>query len=308
MSLLRKLRDAGDILKHVRDPRELGTLLRPATDDDVVVVNERSRVAEGAASEGGGGVSQALKQITNRLKGEVVDAEGQVDYGALKANAALYDELNAKSQELAGLDPEKLGDASDAEKLAFFINVYNVLSIHAVIARGIERSVMEQPTFFRTSAYRIAGHVLTLDEIENGVLRRNAAPPMARGPLFGPDDPRLAFRPNALDPRFHAALVCSSRSCPPVAFYDADSIERQLDVAMHGFVAATVGVNERGRPRLSAIFDWYRADFGGREGLKVFLLDHLDDENEREALRLAFARSDEWDVPRYDWTLNGKLT
>ena len=69
---------------------------------------------------------------------------------------------------------------TDAEKLAFYINLYNVLSMHGVIARGVERSVMEIPSFFRTTAYRVGKYVLTLDDIESGILRRNSPPVGAR--------------------------------------------------------------------------------------------------------------------------------
>ena len=42
---------------------------------------------------------------------------------------------------------------------------------------------MEMPSFFRVVAYRVGDHVLTLDEIENGVLRRNAPHPATKARL-----------------------------------------------------------------------------------------------------------------------------
>ena len=47
--------------------------------------------------------------------------------------------------------------------------------------------VMELPSFFGVVAYRVGDHVVTLDEIENGILRRNAPHPVSKAPLFDDD-------------------------------------------------------------------------------------------------------------------------
>ena len=81
--------------------------------------------------------------------------------------------------------------------------MYNVLAIHGVIATGVRESVMEIPSFFGVVAYRVGNFVLTLDEIENGILRRNAPHPATGSRLFDDDDPRLALCPSRVDPRIH---------------------------------------------------------------------------------------------------------
>ena len=163
---------------------------------------------------------------------------------------------------------------------------------------------MEVPSFFGVVAYRIGGFVLTLDEIENGVLRRNATHPATKSRLFGDDDPRLALCPSHVDPRIHAALVCASTSCPPVAFYEADKLEAQLEAATLNYVASDVEVDETEEVvRVPITFRYYESDFGRLAGVKIFLVEHARGA-QREALEAAFHAGYGLDYHRYDWSLN----
>jgi hypothetical protein len=58
-------------------------------------------------------------------------------------------------------------------RLAFFINVYNALVIHGTVEKGKPKNMLSKFNFFRKTAYNIAGHVYSLNDIENGVLRAN---------------------------------------------------------------------------------------------------------------------------------------
>ena len=153
-------------------------------------------------------------------------------------------------------------------------------------------------------AYRVGDFVLTLDEIENGVLRRNAPHPATKSRLFDDDDRRLALCPSHVDARIHAALVCASTSCPPVAFYDAEKLDEQLDLATANYVAADVEVDDAEKViRLPITFRYYQADFGRRAGLRLFLLRHSSG-SQREALEAAFDANYDLAYRRYDWSLN----
>ncbi len=106
------------------------------------------------------------------------------------------------------------------------------------------------------------------------------------------------------DPRIHFALNCASRSCPPIAVYDASHIDAQLDLAARSFVDADVVTDaENNEVRISSIFKWYHRDFRDRTGVISFLLDYLPDDHRRswleqhaESVRLVFTP--------YDWSLN----
>jgi hypothetical protein len=98
---------------------------------------------------------------------------------------------------------------SHKELLAFFINLYNALIIHATCTIGAPASDLERVRFFsRDAAYIIGGHVYAADDIENGVLRRNAAPASSLFSLMGM--PKLASGVwSKGDPRLSkASVVC----------------------------------------------------------------------------------------------------
>lgn len=192
-----------------------------------------------------------------------------------------------------------------AERLAFWINIYNAAVIHGVVSLGIKRSVREVPFFFKRAAYRIGGHTFSLHEMEHGILRGNRRAPYGLLRPFKKSDPRVAFSMTALDPRIHFALVCGARSCPAVGFYEAAHIDFQLDLAAASFINGP-GVKFLKEPKtlvLSKIFQWYKSDFGGMSGVMDMLLKYLDQGEAREAI--ANNRSDlSVRFQPYDWDLN----
>jgi hypothetical protein len=297
-SWIRNLRDAGDVLRRARNPAELTKALVPNRWLARKVLNE-----EGSGGVGGAPaeVAEALRKLRNQLKLEALDDEGRVDYAKLHTSQT-FAEMKRVSGLLRAIDPAQMID--DDTRIAFWINLYNVLSIHGALALGIRESVMEVPSFFGVVAYRVGDFVLTLDEIENGVLRRNAPHPATGARLFGDDDPRLALCPSHVDPRIHAALVCASTSCPPVAFYEASKLDEQLELAALNYVASDVEVDEVDRVvRIPITFRYYQSDFGRAEGVRLFLQEHAQGA-QREALEAAFHAGYELDYHRYDWSLN----
>ncbi len=297
-SWLRNLRDAGDILKRARDPGELVKGLLPKQWLPRRVLNAGEAPAQKVDPSK---LAEALRALRNELKVDAVDETGKVDYAKLRHSEA-FARMQSTSMLLRAIDLGELRD--DDARTAFWINIYNVLAIHGVLALEIRESVMEVPSFFGTVAYEIGGFVLTLDEIENGVLRRNAPHPATGASLFSPDDPRLVLCPSKVDPRIHAALVCASTSCPPVAFYDAAKLDTQLELAASGYVAADVEIDDTKQVvRLPITFRYYQSDFGGPDGIRAFLLRHSR-AVQRESLRSAFDAEYGFDYHRYDWSLN----
>lgn len=295
----RNLRDAGDVLRRAKNPAELAKALVPNAWLARRVLNLDAPRSESLVSASA--AAEALRNLGNALKVEVIGAEGRVDYEKLRTSAT-FAELERTSGLLHHVDPEQLVD--DDARIAFWVNVYNVLAIHGVLATGVRESVMEMPSFFGVVAYRVGDFVLTLDEIENGILRRNAPHPATKSRLFDDDDPRLALCPDHVDPRIHAALVCASTSCPPVAFYEASQLGEQLDLAADNYVSSDVEVDDAAKAvRLPITFRYYESDFGRRAGVQLFLLKHAAGP-QRQALRAAFDAEYAFDYHRYDWSLN----
>ena len=81
--------------------------------------------------------------------------------------------------------------------------------------------------FFSTIAYSLGGHVYSLNDIENGILRAN------RGSMatlyvkpFSKNDPRLNLALPEAEPRIHFALNCGAASCPPIKTFSADEVRK----------------------------------------------------------------------------------
>jgi hypothetical protein len=231
----------------------------------------------------------------------------QVDYARLRASPA-YAAYCECARRLQSFDPAVL--ASRAERLAFWINLYNALIVDAVIQIGVKRSVNEAPGFFWRAAYAIGGQRYCAFDIEYGILRANASHPAIPGPHFGARDPRRRYSLERLDPRVHFALVCAARSCPPIGVYDAARTDEQLDMAARIFIQnGGVEIDRAaGQVRLSRIFQWYAPDFGGRpfalgdkRPLLKFIVDYLADEAEWEYV---LRGKPTIRFQPYDWSLN----
>jgi hypothetical protein len=154
---------------------------------------------------------------------------------------------------------------SDTAKNAFWINVYNGMTNYAIIKHEIKGSMKEDAHFFKRSLFKIDAMSFSLDDIEHGILRRNARHHLEAG------DSKLEYMVNRLDYRIHFALNCGAQSCPAIAFYDEVSLEEELNLAETSFVSQEFSVVTSERMlQCSALFEWYREDFGN-----LFLNDPL---------------------------------
>ena len=235
--------------------------------------------------------AEDLQRAALAALGAAATPDGKIDYAWLRASAewALAVEAARELQRAA------LADLTGRPaRLAFWINLYNALGLHAIVALGIRRSVREVPLFFMRVSYLVGGFRLSLDDIEHGVLRANRSRPFLPFRPFGRLDPRGALALERLDPRIHFALNCGAQSCPPVGVYRGPAVEQQLDLAARNFINQTVTLDRAGRVTCSKIFRWYRADFEAAGGLVPFLLRYLDEGPARRALTEA--------APRFRWT------
>lgn len=148
---------------------------------------------------------------------------------------------------------------TDHQKNAFWINVYNGLTNYIILKEPIKKQMKEVEGIFRKKIVTINGIPFSLDDIEHGILRRNARKKLPK------DHPILPLMVTQLDYRIHFALNCGATSCPAIAFYTADNIDAELAMAEKAFVDASFLVDDVAKTICcSEIFKWYREDFGGR--------------------------------------------
>lgn len=252
-------------------------------------------------------ITALLAKTIRQLKMVAMDETGHyVDYDRLCTSGAYLAFRTALGPQLRALDLTTL--TTQEEQLAFWINLYNVLILDAVITFNVQKSVTEDwlgvITFFRRAAYNVGGYRFSANDIEHGILRGNRGFPYTPGPHFASSDPRRQFVVTPFDPRIHFALNCASRSCPPISVYEVGSIHEQLDLAARSFINAEVEVvSAQSELRLSALFRWYKGDFGGRKGILKVILHHLPD-NEAARWLGSYVDDVQLSFKPYDWSLN----
>ncbi|CAI5987628.1 unnamed protein product, partial [Closterium sp. NIES-65] len=109
--------------------------------------------------------------VTNGENVTVTDVQVVLDYLASEAGTAHRHELQRfriLSELLADMQPQQLGHS---ERLAFWINVYNALAMHAYLVYGQPRSHYKRVMFMHKSAYIIAGLPFSILAIEHCILR-----------------------------------------------------------------------------------------------------------------------------------------
>ncbi|XP_071480608.1 uncharacterized protein, partial [Diadema antillarum] len=207
-------------------------------------------------------LGEDLRKLILALYNEFLSEDGKgVNYKGISQSPkfATYKRLTGELTRVA------VETASREEKLAFFINIYNALVIHAYVEVGPPTNMWQRYKFFNYVSYVIGGHLYSLNDIENGVLRANRKPIGALSKPFSKGDPRLKVALHLHEPLIHFALVCGAKSCPPIKTYSAKDIDKQLTLAGEAFLESSDGCQvdvKKRELRFSRIFKWYREDFG----------------------------------------------
>ncbi|MGQ0738086.1 MAG: DUF547 domain-containing protein [Bacteroidota bacterium] len=162
---------------------------------------------------------------------------------------------------------------SDEEKKAFWINLYNGYT--QALLRQDPDKYKNRGRFFNSKQINIAGKQFSLDDIEHGILRRSKIK-WSFGHLnkLFPGKTEKQMRVNELDYRLHFALNCGAKSCPPLAFYNPENLNPQLELATHAYLKSEAEYNAATNTlKLPAIMGWFRRDFGGKKGMIQLLQD-----------------------------------
>jgi hypothetical protein len=160
---------------------------------------------------------------------------------------------------------------TDAQKRAFWLNIYNAF-IQEKLSKNPEK-YKNRSKFFSKKQINIAGNLMSFDFIEHGILRRSKSK-LSLGYLnktfVGSLEKKL--RVKKPDYRIHFALNCGASACPAVAYYSAEKLDSQLAIAEGFFVSENCNVNQDNKTiETSKIFSWFRADFGGKKGIRKLL-------------------------------------
>lgn len=236
-------------------------------------------------------INNKILQIYNQF----ITEEGKhIDYDGIAKSKEFKDFQNSTKL----LNFVNLDDLDETQRKVFFLNIYNALTIDSYIQIGVPKDKMEKLNLIQTSSYKIGKFNYTLDEMEHGILRCNKKPPAGKS-RFQEKDPRMKYCV-PLDPRIHFALVCGSKSCPPVKIYSEKNLERGLDAAAKLFIndEENVKISKNNKKvELSMIFNWYQNDF--EDGIINFIKKYLENPIEDlEKYQITYLN--------YNWDLNGK--
>lgn len=154
---------------------------------------------------------------------------------------------------IAALEKVKVTALKADEQRAFWINLYNAMTIDVVVDRYPVKSIKDISlggALFSSGPWKkplvvIEGRKLSLDNIEHDILRK-------------------IWR----DPRVHYAVNCASISCPNLMAkpFTASELDQMLTQGARDYINHPRGVRvSGGTVYLSSIYSWYSADFGASD-------------------------------------------
>ena len=216
-----------------------------------------------------------------------------VEVGADGINRVAYGQVTPEDRAILdgyvdALALAPVSSLSRPEQMAFWINLYNALTVQLVLDHYPVDSIRDidiSPGLFSDGPWgkklvATEGERLSLDDIEHRILR----------PIWQ-------------DPRVHYAVNCASLGCPnlqPEPFL-ADRLEEQLERAARDYVYHPRGVAvAQDELVVSSIYEWFKDDFGGTDRGVIAHLQRYAAPDLAAALA-GFATIDD---DRYDWRLN----
>jgi len=209
-------------------------------------------------------------------------------------NRVRYQDIRAEDQKalkayLQTLQALPISSYNRKEQLAYWINLYNALTVDLILSRFPLASIRDiniSPGLLARGPWgakllTVEGEKLSLDDIEHRILR----------PIWK-------------DNRIHYAVNCASLGCPNLqpAAYTGENTEVLLEKGAKEFVNHARGVSlSGGKLKVSSIYVWFQEDFGGdAEGL----MEHWR-QFANPPLAAALEKYNGGLSHDYDWRLNG---
>jgi len=197
---------------------------------------------------------------------------GKVAYAQLHKNPADLDALIQLAETITV-------NETDADNYqAFWINAYNLATIKGIVDNYPIQSPLDKNGFFDKIAYNLGGKHITLNDIENKLLRAK-------------------FN----DARVHFVLVCGAVGCPPLInkAYKPETLDAQLTAQTQKAINGNfIKVNaKKKRVEVSQIMEWYKDDFV-QNGSEIDFLNQYRTEKIPSKYKLSYFQ--------YNWALNAQ--
>lgn len=241
MEVVEVVDEKGNIVQVVKDP-ETGEEVVVTTDTDILEASEK---VESGTSGNESNVDEPTPDFNiheytklDAFLKTYVTGSGQVKYASIKSNKSELDEIiaefNATSAESSW---------SKNQKLAFWINAYNIFTIKLIVDNYPTSSITKITAKPWDKKFaNIGGKTYTLNNIETDIIRKKYN-----------------------EPRIHFALNCASESCPVLLnkAYTSSNLNSLLTSQTKRFLNDTSkNTFSKKEAQISKIFDWYAEDFG----------------------------------------------
>ncbi|MBU2949562.1 DUF547 domain-containing protein [Tamlana agarivorans] len=184
-------------------------------------------------------------QLWDDLLQKHVSEDGKVNYKGFLSDKNRLDQYISS---LAKSTPKT--SWNNAEKLAYWINAYNALTVDLILRNYPIKSIKDIRNPWKQKLWKLGDTAYNLHEIEHKILR------------------------DMHEPRIHFAIVCAAVSCPKLLnkAYTASKLEYQLDQATTAFIRDdSKNSISKEHLELSKIFQWFTKDFKQNGSLIDFL-------------------------------------
>ncbi|GMS95569.1 hypothetical protein PENTCL1PPCAC_17744 [Pristionchus entomophagus] len=254
-------------------------------------------------------LNEQLIRIIQPIYDNICVGKGTVAYYRLTEN----DDLLRYLMKCKQLQTVNLSQSSPDERLALFINLYNMLCIHIIYKYGPPTSVWQRRKFVNTTYYTIDGHNYALQSILNGILRSNRRGKDMLWKPFGDQDQRLPLIIPIIDPSIHFAISTADRGAGPLRAYSVHRVRDQLREQVSRLIGKDEWVKIEPKKKtvyVSKMFKWYAEDFGS-SNVKIleWIIDHMDDphdiDKKTELKKMYLAGEYKIDYMNYDMSFNG---
>ncbi|XP_058214045.1 uncharacterized protein LOC131325673 isoform X2 [Rhododendron vialii] len=217
----------------------------------------------------------------------------------------MLQEFRSLVSRLEEVDPKKM---KHEEKLAFWINVHNVLVMHAYLVYGIPGSNLKRISLLLKAAYNVGGQIISVDMIQSSILGCRLPRPLQwLQSLFFPKakfkvkDARKAYAIDHPEPRVYFALCSGSHSDPVVRMYTPKTVFQELEAAKEDYIQTTFKVNKEQKILLPKIVDCFAKDSSLSPAGFIEMIEHfMPSSFTKSILQGKFLKRIEW-IP-HDFT------
>ena len=253
------------------DPSKITEVVETVEDNSIVEQVIKVEVIENIQSEP---VIATIQEAFNHsawndLLQKHVSNQGNVNYKGFKTE---HTALKNYIQSLSKNTPTQTW--TKAEKLAYWINAYNALTIDLIVKHYPLKSIKDIDSPWEQRLWKLGDKSYNLEDIEHKILRKMN------------------------EPRIHFGIVCASVSCPKLqnTAFEASKLEEQLTIATKEFLADSTKNNlSNNNIKISKIFKWFSSDFKENGSLVDFINKYSE---------IVISQNASKSYKDYNWNLN----